>query len=138
MYHIKLLEKFDFNDIVVSIKSSDVQKMVKAYRIVADMCDYPLHLGVTEAGTHNMALVKSSIGIGSLLLDGIGDTIRVSLTENPVNEIPVAQIIADYFDSGESARAVAAIKGQHSLCPTYHYDSTTAFRVANKYYPKRR
>ncbi len=87
MYHIKLLEKFDFNDIVVSIKSSDVQKMVKAYRLVADMCDYPLHLGVTEAGTHNMALVKSSIGIGSLLLDGIGDTIRVSMTADPVTEI---------------------------------------------------
>lgn len=87
MYHIKLLEKFDFNDIVVSIKSSDVQKMVKAYRLVADMCDYPLHLGVTEAGTHNMALVKSSIGIGSLLLDGIGDTIRVSMTADPVTEV---------------------------------------------------
>ena len=87
MYHIKLLEKFDFNDIVVSIKSSDVQKMVKAYRLVADMCDYPLHLGVTEAGTHNMALIKSSIGIGSLLLDGIGDTIRVSMTADPVTEI---------------------------------------------------
>lgn len=87
MYHIGLLEKFDFNDIVVSIKSSDVQKMVKAYRLVADMCDYPLHLGVTEAGTHNMALVKSSIGIGSLLLDGIGDTIRVSMTADPVTEV---------------------------------------------------
>ncbi len=87
MYHIKLLEKYDFNDIVVSIKSSDVQKMVKAYRLVADMCDYPLHLGVTEAGTHNMALVKSSIGIGSLLLDGIGDTIRVSMTADPVTEV---------------------------------------------------
>lgn len=87
MYHISLLEKYDFNDIVVSIKSSDVQKMVKAYRTVADMCNYPLHLGVTEAGTHNMALIKSSIGIGSLLLDGIGDTIRVSMTDNPVAEV---------------------------------------------------
>ena len=87
MYHISLLEKFDFNDIVVSIKSSDVQKMVKAYRLVADMCDYPLHLGVTEAGTHNMALVKSSIGIGSLLLDGLGGTIRVSMTADPVTEV---------------------------------------------------
>ena len=71
----------------MSIKSSDVQKMVKAYRLVANMCDYPLHLGVTEAGTHNMALVKSSIGIGSLLLDGIGDTIRVSMTADPVTEV---------------------------------------------------
>lgn len=87
MRHIALLEKHDFRDIVVSIKSSDVQKMVKAYRLVADMCDYPLHLGVTEAGTHNMALVKSSVGIGSLLLDGIGDTIRVSMTADPVLEV---------------------------------------------------
>ena len=86
-YHISLLEKFDFNDIVVSIKSSDVQKMVMSYRMLAKKCDYPLHLGVTEAGTHNMALVKSSIGIGSLLLDGIGDTIRVSMTDNPVKEV---------------------------------------------------
>lgn len=86
-YHISLLEKFDFNDIVVSIKSSDVQRMVAAYRLLAEKCDYPLHLGVTEAGTHNMALIKSSIGIGALLLDGIGDTIRVSMTDNPVKEV---------------------------------------------------
>ncbi|MDE5994551.1 MAG: flavodoxin-dependent (E)-4-hydroxy-3-methylbut-2-enyl-diphosphate synthase [Oscillospiraceae bacterium] len=87
LYHISLLEKFDFNDIVVSIKSSDVQRMVAAYRMLAQKCDYPLHLGVTEAGTHDMALIKSSIGIGSLLLDGIGDTIRVSMTDNPVKEV---------------------------------------------------
>lgn len=87
LYHISLLEKFDFNDIVVSIKSSDVQRMVESYRMLAQQCDYPLHLGVTEAGTHNMALIKSSIGIGSLLLDGIGDTIRVSMTDNPVKEV---------------------------------------------------
>ncbi|MCH5190650.1 MAG: flavodoxin-dependent (E)-4-hydroxy-3-methylbut-2-enyl-diphosphate synthase [Oscillospiraceae bacterium] len=87
MRHIALLEKYDFNDIVVSIKSSDVQKMVKAYRLVAEMCDYPLHLGVTEAGTQHFALVKSSIGIGSLLLDGIGDTVRVSMTADPVKEV---------------------------------------------------
>lgn len=85
--HIKLLEKFDFNDIVVSIKSSDVEKMVRAYRIVAGQCDYPLHLGVTEAGTSRMGLIKSAAGIGSLLLDGIGDTIRVSMTADPVKEI---------------------------------------------------
>ena len=87
MYHISLLEKYDFDDIVVSVKSSDVQRMVKAYRLIAERCSYPLHLGVTEAGTHNMALVKSSVGIGSLLLDGIGDTIRVSMTDDPVNEV---------------------------------------------------
>ena len=87
MYHVSLLEKFDFDDIVISVKSSDVQRMVSAYRLIAGKCKYPLHLGVTEAGTHNMALVKSSIGIGSLLLDGIGDTIRVSMTDDPVNEV---------------------------------------------------
>ncbi len=87
MYHIGLLEKFDFNDIVVSIKSSDVQKMVKAYRLVADMCDYPLHLGVTEAGTENMGVIKSAAGIGGLLLRGIGNTIRISLTDDPVKEV---------------------------------------------------
>ncbi len=85
--HASLLEKFDFNDIVISIKSSDVKTMVSAYRMIAEKCDYPLHLGVTEAGTRRMGLMKSAAGIGSLLLDGIGDTIRVSLTANPVDEI---------------------------------------------------
>ena len=87
LHHASLLEKFDFNDIIISIKSSNVQTMVKAYELIAEKCDYPLHLGVTEAGTHNMALIKSSIGIGSLLLKGIGDTIRVSMTDDPVKEV---------------------------------------------------
>lgn len=85
--HIKLLEKCGFYNTVISIKSSDVTKMVKAYTIVAENCDYPLHLGVTEAGTERSALIKSSIGIGSLLLNGIGDTIRVSITDTPVKEV---------------------------------------------------
>ncbi len=85
--HIRLLEKYDFEDIVVSIKSSNVENMVNAYRIVASECDYPLHLGVTEAGTSRMGLIKSAAGIGALLLDGIGDTIRVSMTADPVKEI---------------------------------------------------
>ena len=85
--HASLLEKFDFNDIVISIKSSNVQIMTAAYRLIAEKCDYPLHLGVTEAGTHRMGMIKSAAGIGALLLDGIGDTIRVSLTANPVSEI---------------------------------------------------
>ncbi len=87
LYHVSLLEKFDFNDIVISIKSSDVLTTCKAYRLMAQKTDYPLHLGVTEAGTERMGLIKSSAGIGSLLLDGIGDTIRVSLTAPPVNEV---------------------------------------------------
>ncbi len=88
--HVSLLEQCDFGDIIISIKSSNVNIMAQAYRLVAEKCDYPLHLGVTEAGTHNMALIKSSIGIGSLLLDGIGDTIRVSMTDDPVKEVAAA------------------------------------------------
>lgn len=85
--HIKLLEDCDFYDIIVSIKSSEVKNMVNAYRIVAEECDYPLHLGVTEAGTERSSLIKSSIGIGALLVDGIGDTIRVSITGDCKKEV---------------------------------------------------
>ena len=87
MRHVAMLEQCDFNDIVISIKSSTVDTMIKAYELVSERCDYPLHLGVTEAGTHNMALIKSAVGIGSLLLRGIGDTIRVSMTDDPVREV---------------------------------------------------
>lgn len=87
LYHASLLEKYNFNDIVISLKSSSVTTMIEAYRLLASKCDYPLHLGVTEAGTKEMGIVKSSIGIGSLLAEGIGDTIRVSLTANPIEEI---------------------------------------------------
>lgn len=87
MGHIALLEQCDFYDTIISIKSSNVETMIGAYEIVAAKCDYPLHLGVTEAGTHNMALIKSSIGIGSLLMRGIGDTIRVSMTDDPICEV---------------------------------------------------
>lgn len=90
MYHVDLLNKFDFDDIVISIKSSDVEKMIKAYRLIADKCNYPLHLGVTEAGTYKQSLIKSCVGIGSLLLDGIGDTIRVSMTDKPIKEVESA------------------------------------------------
>lgn len=85
--HAALLEKYDFHNIVISIKSSNVERMVAAYRKMATLCDYPLHLGVTEAGTERMGLIKSAAGIGALLLDGIGDTIRVSMTADPVKEI---------------------------------------------------
>ena len=93
MYHAGLLEKFDFDDIVLSMKSSNVEFMVKAYELAAEQCKYPLHLGVTEAGTERMGIIKSSIGIGSLLLRGIGDTIRVSLTDEPVKEVYAAKDI---------------------------------------------
>ena len=87
MYHASLLEKFDFDNIVISIKSSDVANTVKCYELANQRTDYPLHVGVTEAGTERMGIIKSSAGIGSLLLHGIGDTIRVSLTANPVKEV---------------------------------------------------
>ncbi len=87
MYHARLLEKFDFDDIVISIKSSDVNTMISAYELAAEECDYPLHLGVTEAGTERMGIIKSAVGIGSLLTRGIGDTIRVSLSDAPVKEV---------------------------------------------------
>ncbi len=91
LYHASLLEKFDFYDTVLSMKSSDVKTMVEAYEIAHNSCDYPLHLGVTEAGTTRMGIIKSSAGIGSLLLHGIGDTIRISLTADPVEEIYAAK-----------------------------------------------
>lgn len=91
LYHASLLEKFDFNDIVLSMKSSDVKTMVEAYELADSRCDYPLHLGVTEAGTQRMGIIKSAAGIGSLLLHGIGDTIRISLTDDPVQEIYAAK-----------------------------------------------
>ncbi len=112
LYHISLLEKFGFYDTLVSIKASTVADMIAANRRLAEKCDYPLHLGVTEAGGGNRGLIKSSIGIGSLLCDGIGDTIRVSLTDDPVEEIDAAKQIL---------RAVG-IDGQRGLdivsCPT--------------------
>ena len=92
-YHVSLLERFGFDDIVISIKSSDVQMMFDAYKKAAAIFDYPLHLGVTEAGTERMGLIKSAAGIGGLLLEGVGDTIRVSLTDDPVKEVYAAKDI---------------------------------------------
>ena len=91
--HAHILEDLDFYDIKISVKSTDVRKMIAAYRMLAEKTEYPLHLGVTEAGTPGMGTVKSSIGIGALLAEGIGDTIRVSLTGDPVEEIVVGMNI---------------------------------------------
>lgn len=87
MRHIEILEDLNFYDIKLSLKSSDVLTTINAYKKVAGMIEYPLHLGVTEAGTLKSGLIKSSVGLGSLLAEGIGDTIRVSLTENPIEEV---------------------------------------------------
>lgn len=111
LYHASLLEKFDFNDIVLSMKSSTVSTMVKAYELASQQCDYPLHLGVTEAGTERMGIIKSSAGIGSLLLHGIGDTIRVSLTADPVKEVYAAFDILKALDIRKSGV-------QFVSCPT--------------------
>lgn len=111
-YHVALLEKYGFDDIVISIKSSDVATMIAANRLVAARCDYPLHLGVTEAGGIARGSIKSAIGVGALLADGIGDTVRVSLTADPVEEIAAAKNIL----------AALNIEGQSGLhivsCPT--------------------
>ena len=108
--HIRLLNDCDFDDIVVSIKSSDVRLMIEAYRLFAKRFDYPLHLGVTEAGTERMGIIKSAMGIGSLLCDGIGDTIRVSLTADPVREIYAAKDILKACGIGGGVQIVS--------CPT--------------------
>ena len=92
-YHLELLEKFDFYDTCVSMKSSAVPTMVHAARLFRQQCDYPLHIGVTETGPVKMGMMKSAMGIGALLLDGIGDTIRVSLTDDPVEEVYAAKDI---------------------------------------------
>lgn len=93
LYHAKLLENCDFNDIVISMKSSDVMNMIEANRIVAAECPYPLHIGVTEAGRGSSGMLKSAIGIGTLLCEGIGDTIRVSLTDAPIKEVEAARAL---------------------------------------------
>ena len=108
--HAAMLEHFDFTDIVISIKSSDVGRMIQSYRLAAEKCPYPLHLGVTEAGTERMGLIKSSVGIGSLLCDGIGETIRVSLTDDPVKEIAAAKDILKAIGKREGVKIVS--------CPT--------------------
>lgn len=125
MRHVQILEAHDFTDIVLSIKSSDVRRMIEAYRLVASQCDYPLHLGVTEAGTYKMGLLKSAIGIGALLSDGIGDTIRVSLTDDPVKEVEAGQDILRALDlAGNTPRLIS--------CPTCGRTRIDLISLANE------
>jgi (E)-4-hydroxy-3-methylbut-2-enyl-diphosphate synthase len=122
--HVQMLTKYDSDDIVISIKSSDVETMVKSYRLLAEKCNYPLHLGVTEAGTERMGLIKSSIGIGSLLLDGIGETIRVSLTADPVLEIAAAKDILKSINRYGGVKFVS--------CPTCGRTKINLIKLANE------
>lgn len=125
LYHASLLEKYDFTDIVLSIKSSHVDTMVEAYELTAAACDYPLHLGVTEAGTERMGLIKSAAGIGSLLLHGIGDTIRVSLTADPIREVEAGIDIL---------KALGLRQGEPTLisCPTCGRTRVDLIGMANE------
>ncbi len=125
LYHASLLEKFDFYDIVLSMKSSTVSTMIKAYELAADRCDYPLHLGVTEAGTERMGIIKSAAGIGSLLMHGIGDTIRVSLTADPVREIYAADDILRALDLKQGGV-------QFVSCPTCGRTRIDLVKIANE------
>lgn len=122
--HVKLLNDCDFDDIVISIKSSDVKLTIAAYRLLAEKTSYPLHLGVTEAGTERMGLIKSSVGIGSLLCDGIGETIRVSLTADPLREVYAAKDILKACGMYGGAEIVS--------CPTCGRTKIDLIRLANE------
>lgn len=124
LYHASLLEKFDFDNIVLSMKSSNVETMIEAYRLAAQKCSYPLHLGVTEAGTERMGTIKGAVGIGALLSEGIGDTIRVSLTAAPEREVAVAKDIL--FALGLRKRA------QLISCPTCGRTKIDLIPIAEK------
>lgn len=122
--HAELLERCDFNDIVISIKSSDVKTMIDGYKLLAEKTLYPLHLGVTEAGTKRMGIVKSAIGIGALLADGIGETIRVSLTADPVEEIYAAKDIITALGKSTGVKLVS--------CPTCGRTKINLISLAEK------
>lgn len=122
---IQMLNKFDFHDIVVAIKSSDVKRTVASYKLIAGKCDYPLHLGVTESGTENLGIIKSSIGIGSLLLDGIGDTIRVSLTADPLKEVKAGFDILKALNLNTEGATVIS-------CPTCGRTKINVIKIANE------
>ncbi|MDO4566566.1 MAG: flavodoxin-dependent (E)-4-hydroxy-3-methylbut-2-enyl-diphosphate synthase [Oscillospiraceae bacterium] len=123
--HVELIERNDYDNIVISLKASKLATMMKAYRLAAECFNYPLHLGVTEAGTYEGGLIKSAIGIGGLLLEGIGDTIRVSLTDDPAREIEAARAIL---------RAIGAAGSGVQLvsCPTCGRTEIDLIPIAKK------
>lgn len=122
--HAGLLNEFDFDDIVISIKSSDVSRTIAAYRLMSKKTEYPLHIGVTEAGTERMGLIKSAVGIGSLLCDRIGDTIRVSLTADPIKEVYAAKDILKACGLGRGVEIVS--------CPTCGRTRIDLIALVNK------
>ncbi len=124
LHHIQICEANNFEDVIISLKSSDVSMMIEAYRMLAEICEYPFHLGVTEAGTGFQGTIKSSIGIGTLLAEGIGDTIRVSLTEDGVEEVKVGR---------EILRSLGIVNFGVTLisCPTCGRLEVDLFKIAN-------
>jgi len=124
LYHASLLERFGFTDIVLSMKASSVDNTIRAYQLAAEKCPYPLHLGITHAGTARMGLVKSAIGIGSLLQQGIGDTLRVSLTADPVEEVRAGQDILRALDMRGGVRFIS--------CPTCGRTRIDLLSLANQ------
>ncbi|MBQ8291648.1 MAG: flavodoxin-dependent (E)-4-hydroxy-3-methylbut-2-enyl-diphosphate synthase [Clostridia bacterium] len=125
LYNVGILERFGVNDIAISVKASSVPLTVRSYTLLAQKTDYPLHLGVTEAGTTEAGIVKSAVGIGSLLLNGIGDTIRVSLTDDPVKEIDAANLILRACGIDEAYVEVVS-------CPTCGRCSWESMSLAEK------
>ncbi len=125
LYNVSILEKFGVRDIVISVKASSVPLTVEAYRLLASRTQYPLHVGVTEAGTTESGIVKSAVGIGSLLLDGIGDTLRVSLTDDPVKEISAAKRILRACELEKEYVEVVS-------CPTCGRCAWESMSLANK------
>ncbi|MBP1888512.1 (E)-4-hydroxy-3-methylbut-2-enyl-diphosphate synthase [Clostridium moniliforme] len=123
--HVKILEDLEFYDIVISIKSSNVPMMIESYRLMSEKCNYPLHLGVTESGTTFKGTIKSSVGIGTLLAEGIGNTIRVSLTSDPIEEIKVAK---------EILKSLGYIKEgiEFVSCPTCGRTEINLIKIANE------
>ena len=125
MRQLKICKKYDFHDIIISVKSTNVKLMIEAYRYLSSETDYPLHLGVTEAGTTKVGTIKSSVGIGTLLAEGIGDTIRVSLADEPEREVEVGK---------EILKALNLIKGEVNLivCPTCGRLEVDLLKIANE------
>ena len=125
MRHAEICDNAGFEDVIISVKSTDVRLMIEAYRLIAERTDFPLHLGVTEAGTPRVGTIKSAVGIGTLLAEGIGDTIRVSLTDEPEKEVEVGKEILRSL--GLASRSVEII-----ACPTCGRLEVDLFKITRE------